>query len=250
MDSIMEQSNFSLNHTTQFRGLGEMYQRQMDIYNETHIDLGKTVNLVQFSPFDNSFDILAIACNEHVSIFQVVVDADTGDFGYEMIHEYINGSKCTAIAFSPRTNFSKPINKSLSLAVAGDDFSIMFLNQIFNDGDENQADKNVEQQCLTGHSDYINDMQFEPNSGNCLATASDDCTCCIWSFDETQQKIKFEMKIILSSPGINVKWHASEHNKVSLLKKNCQFIYFCLYTNSCLLRKSKASFGFTTPATA
>ena len=132
-------------------------------------------------------------------------------FDYQFVHDYITGSKATSIEFSPKTNFSQLQDNFLNFAVAGDDFCILILKQSFIENDS--SEDNSEQQYISGHTDYINDMAFEPITGDCLASVSDDCTCCIWSLDDNQ-KNNLEMKILLTSPGINVKWHTSEPNKV------------------------------------
>lgn len=190
-----------------------------NLYNEYTIELDKTINFVEFSHLDNSTDILACGTQEHVYIFRILFLNEKEDlneelrFNYQFVRDYIIGSKANSIAFSPKTDFSLAHNHIIDFAIAGDDFCILTLNQTVND---DSTLENCNQQLIRGHTDYINSMAFEPNSGDLLASASDDCTCCVWSLinQENSENPNLEMKIQLSSPGISVKWHVSEPNKV------------------------------------
>lgn len=189
------------------------------VFDEHTIEFAKTVNLVQFCPFENSYDILACCSQQHLSIFRIIFKEtsvkDEVKFMYEFIHDYVNGSNCTSLAFSPRTNFSDVKNSYLQFAIAGEDFSILASSHRFV---ENNLVKNDSvQQYISGHSDYINDLQFEPVSGDLLASTSDDCSFCVWSIDEGNEKVNLQMKVILSSPAINVRWHNAEPKKVGCL---------------------------------
>src|SRR5699024_5791172 len=136
------------------------------------IDLGNsisnssTVNFVAFSPFDQSFDILACGTQDRVYAFRVMLINDNDDaneelkFDYHLMYDYMTGSKATSIAFSPKTDFSQLKDNLLNFAVAGDDFCILILKQLF--VDNKALEENSEQQCISGHTDYINDMAFEP----------------------------------------------------------------------------------------
>lgn len=197
---------------------------QKPIFSEFSISLGKTVNFVSFSPFDNSCDILAAGTKDRVAVFRLAPDEAVqqtaeSKVDYHFILDYITGSKANTIAFSPKTDFSHGPEKLLSFAVAGDDFCILVISQLFTENSNLTLDEqNSEQQYISGHNDYINDMAFEPLTGQALASTSDDCTCCIWSLPGVAdaQKNEPDRKLLLTSPGISVKWHTAEPNKVSL----------------------------------
>lgn len=217
--SLYNGNNLSLHRTTA--------NQQKALFSEFSIPLGKTVNFVSFSPFDSSCDILAAGTKDRVAVFRLVQDEaaapqQTADVkvDYHFILDYITGSKANTIAFSPKTDFSHGPEKLLSFAVAGDDFCILILSQLFTESsDSTLEEQNSEQQYISGHNDYINDMAFEPLTGQALASTSDDCTCCIWSLPSIAdaQKNEPDRKLLLTSPGISVKWHNAEPNKVSTI---------------------------------
>lgn len=205
--------------TKTFKKESSLYHSSAKIYDEFKIEFEKPVNFVVFGTFDNCYDILACSVQERVLIYRILLLDQYNDeelkFDYQLIHDYILGSKCTCITFSPNTDFSQISQGFLSLAIAGEDFGISILNQLFSDKDS--PNQHTKQFHIHGHSDFINDLAFEPISGNYLASASDDCTCCVWPLTDDNEIVHMDMKIILSSPGINVKWHKSEPNKVSLV---------------------------------
>lgn len=195
-------------------------------YEEFQIDLKQatenTINSVKFCPFDGATDILACCVRERIFIYQISLSSTNNndnkqgagtEFDYKFIYDYICGSKCSSIAFGPRTNFSAQSQQGfLSLAVATDDFCILLLNQSIQ-YDDHPSTNNAEQQFFTGHINHINDMAFEPISGEQLASTGDDCTCIIRSLREPSDG-KNITKLMLSSPGVSIKWHNTEPNKV------------------------------------
>ena len=62
---------------------------------------------------------------------------------------------------------------------------------------------------LEGHTSYINDVQFDPDRGEFIASVSDDHTCRIWD-NEGTLKASFPLR----SPGMSVRWHIEEPAKV------------------------------------
>lgn len=64
-------------------------------------------------------------------------------------------------------------------------------------------------QILEGHTSYINDLTFDPDQGEQLASTSDDLSCRIWSRDGSQVTC-FQ----LGSPGMSIGWHRDDPMKV------------------------------------
>jgi len=65
------------------------------------------------------------------------------------------------------------------------------------------------QQVLEGHTDFINSLTFDPNTGSQLASAGDDHWCRIWGQDGNQV-----LSFPLGAPGMSVCWHKEEPMKV------------------------------------
>ena len=67
-------------------------------------------------------------------------------------------------------------------------------------------------QVLEGHTDYVNDVTFDPDKGEHIASVSDDHTCRIWAVEDKSQKACFA----LGGPGMSVRWHTQDPMKVNI----------------------------------
>ena len=255
----MEVLNRSKNGNMFDRGFGTKATSTVQLFDEVTVNMSKNVNFVQFSPFDSSFDILAAGTLDSISVFRICFvnecnrqemganeqspNQEELKFSFQFIHDYIIGSSSNSIAFSPKTNFMSMTPNGnqrhlLCFAIAADDdYGIRILSQQFRHDSNNlpiEDDKQTNHQFIIGHTDYINDMSFEPETGNLLASTSDDCTCCVWSIDDSD-KNKLDMKILLSSPGMNVKWHPSEPNKLFVSEKKGIIRFYDIRTRMAVL---------------
>ncbi|KAH7643543.1 nuclear pore complex protein Nup37 [Dermatophagoides farinae] len=218
-----------------------------NFYEEFHIDLKqateKTINSVQFCPFDGATDILACCVRERIFIYRISLiqtisgnDDKSGDgteFDYQFIYNYICGSKCSSLVFGPKTDFSQQAQHGfLSLAIATEDFGILLLNQTIQYDDDSQ-NNDAEQQFFAGHINHINDMAFEPISGEQLASTGDDCLCIIRSLrnEQSMDGKNVAAKIMLSSPGVSVKWHRTEPNKLLVAEKKGMIRFYDTITH-------------------
>ena len=66
-------------------------------------------------------------------------------------------------------------------------------------------------QVLGKHRSYINCVCFQPDSGEFVASASDDHTCRVWSLQGQEVAC-----LPLGAPGMSVCWHESDPGKVSV----------------------------------
>ncbi|UXI16092.1 BUD31 protein [Sarcoptes scabiei] len=194
-----------------------------NFFTETKIDLKQSfdvpINVVCFSPFDESYDILACCCKERIYVYRIIINEktsiDKNVVNYEFISDYICGSPCVSLCFGPKTSFQNPTEQCLNLSAATEDFSILVLTQKlfkFRSADDS------EQQFFVGHINHINDMAFEPINGDYLASTGDDCMCIIRSLKENNCN-KSDTRIMLSSPGMTLKWHKNEPNKLFVAEK-------------------------------
>jgi len=144
---------------------------------------------------------------------------ESTDFTYETLFCQRDKGRPCALAFSPKSDVRE--GHSLMFAVAYEDSVV--LCKLDTSQSDCQPDL-IEASC---HADFINDIVFEPLSGGLFATVSDDFTCCLWSTDT----MELSMKIHLSTPGMSVKWHPTDVNKVTDYK----LTFFLLYDSNLFL---------------
>lgn len=64
---------------------------------------------------------------------------------------------------------------------------------------------------LVGHTDFINSLAYNPQSGDTLASTGDDLTCRLWVGDELGANFQ------LGAPGMSVCIHEAEPGKVCIM---------------------------------
>ncbi|KAL1925183.1 uncharacterized protein VTP21DRAFT_66 [Calcarisporiella thermophila] len=67
-----------------------------------------------------------------------------------------------------------------------------------------------------GHTDQINDVACNLNSGDIVASVSSDRTCKIWSFADRQTL----QTISLASAGISVRWHRADNTHLMIAEQS------------------------------
>ena len=166
------------------------------------------VNSVSFGFDKSSNHLLVFESNSRVFVIKLLLSDERFDtsFDYELIQDFIIGVKSSAVCLSPETNIDA-IDCCLRLAVATFHYDIRVIRS-----DYRSVEPNVELLYLRQHSDFINDIAFEPFGGQTLASVSDDCSCCLWTISATGAQL--ESRLTLTSAGVSVKWHKSEPNKV------------------------------------
>ncbi|WAR07947.1 LOW QUALITY PROTEIN: NUP37-like protein, partial [Mya arenaria] len=107
----------------------------------------------------------------------------------------------------PARKDAQKVNKEfILLAVAGSDRRIRVFST------DLKGDDSV--QVLEGHTDFVNSLTFDPDSGTQLASVGDDQWCRIWDRDGNQQ-----LAFPLGAPGMSVCWHREEPMKVMVALK-------------------------------
>ena len=187
-------------------------QNPISLVQRHSIEAKDIVSCVQFSPFEWCQDLLAFECHQRVFVAEISFNDDPDvdqHFVHEFIHIFVVGFKCTTVSFSPKTNF-EILKKCVKLAAGTFDNSIVLLSSNLKSPEQSEV------HTLYGHNDFINDLVFEPQTGEVMASVGDDCTCCIWSL--ANQDNKLLTKLRLTSPGMSVKWHHKDDNKVFIMK--------------------------------
>lgn len=80
------------------------------------------------------------------------------------------------------------------------------------------------------HNDYVNDISFEPNNGELLATVCDDQMCRIFRLDGA-----LETYFSLTSAGMSVSWHPSDSNKLMVAEKRGLIRMYSVYSRQAVM---------------
>ena len=183
---------------------------QLGHYAQHSVVSPDVVNAVSLTSDKSGHHLLVFESNSKVFVIKLFLTNDRFDssFDSELIHDFIIGVKCSSISLSPETDLNA-IKPCLKLAVATHHLDIRILQS-----DLSCGEPVVDVAYLRHHSDFINDIAFEPIDGQTLASVSDDCSCCLWSI--TENGAQLAAQLTLTSAGVSVKWHKSDPNKVSL----------------------------------
>ncbi|XP_055904017.1 nucleoporin Nup37 [Eupeodes corollae] len=157
---------------------------------------------------DFAFNLVCVAVAKKIilGLLRFPEETDTETFGWERLKDIYHESRCHAIAFAPKTSLAV-VPKVVTLCAAGADFNL----RIF----RTDLDQNDTVQILKGHTNYVNDVAWEPEE-EFLASVSDDHSCKIWSSAHSFETVT---TFCLSSAGMSVRWHPDEPGKVLVAEK-------------------------------
>nr|KAF6453311.1 nucleoporin 37 [Molossus molossus] len=171
------------------------------------VDCEDYVHVVEFNPFDSgdSGNLLAYGGNNYVVIGTCTFQEDEADIGglqYKTLQTIHHGVRVGGIAWSPETRLDS-LPAVIKFCTSGADMKIRLFTSDLQDKNEYKV--------LEGHSDFINDLVFDPKEGQGIASVSDDHTCRIWNLEGMQTS-----HFALNSPGMSVCWHPEETFKAIL----------------------------------
>ncbi|KAK7076887.1 hypothetical protein SK128_012756 [Halocaridina rubra] len=147
---------------------------------------------VQFSPFEWSSSLLAVAFPASVAVYSVAAKEE-GD-GIEectLLKEWHVASEPICLAWSPSATL-RANPKCLQLSVATAANSVMEITSDLCDSDVIQD--------ILSHKDFVNSISYNGETGNLVASSGDDLTARVWSSGTRSQIAKF----LLTSPGKHV----------------------------------------------
>lgn len=173
------------------------------------------VHAVAFSPFKWSNEFIAIATSTRITIgtFQHQNESSNAEnYEFNTLREIHHSCRTSSIAWSPETSLST-ITKVIKFCTAGSDKNVRIFSSDIQD--------KVSVQIATGHTDYINDVVFNPESGEHIASVSDDHTCRLWDL-----KGSLIATLPLESPGMTVKWHPEDCLKIMVAQKCGSIVLF------------------------
>lgn len=128
------------------------------------------------------------------------------EFTWKRLRELDQDRRSHAIAIAPDTSLSL-LPKLVKFCTAGDDFVVRIFRSNLDDSDTVQE--------VNRHTSYVNDVAWE-STGKYLASVSDDHSCQIrGQLDDFKSEVVFRLK----SPGMIVRWHPENPEKVLVAEK-------------------------------
>ncbi|KAK5643283.1 hypothetical protein RI129_007128 [Pyrocoelia pectoralis] len=159
------------------------------------------ISVIHFSPYELSQDLLLIALPTKILVTQLIIQENISLKELAQMH---NGVTCMALAISSETTINT-FPHNVVFCSAGDDYKIRLF--------KSDLGLHSSTKILSGHSDYINDISYDPES-NYLASVSDDNTVKIWDVVNYTCETLF-----LTSPGTAVCWHREDSSKLMVAEK-------------------------------
>lgn len=153
---------------------------------------------VQFSPFEWSSGLLAVALPSSVAVYSLKFkDEGEGIEDCSHLWEWHLSSQPICIAWSPNATL-RANPRCLQLSVASANNTVTQLSSDL--GDSNVA------QDIISHKDFINSVTYNGESGSLVASTGDDLTALVWNSATNNVFAKF----FLSSPGMVVRFHPED----------------------------------------
>merc|ERR1712179_766812 len=97
--------------------------------------------------------------------------------------------------------------KTLKFTTGGSDFVLRQFNTDLGNKEEVRS--------LRGHSDYVNAVVYEPETGDKIASGSDDHSLILWDSNNGNKIHVFTFR----SPVMSISWHPSEVSKMMAAEK-------------------------------
>ncbi|XP_045599522.1 nucleoporin Nup37 [Procambarus clarkii] len=163
---------------------------------------------VEFSPFEWSRALLAVGLPTSVAVysFKFKEEGDDSNEECEQVWEWHVSSQPVSMAWSPSSTL-RAASCCLQLAVASADNKVMQLSSDL--GETNTV------QDILSHSDFVNSVTYNGDSGTFVASTGDDLTARVWESSSQMQIAKF----LLTSPGMVVCFHPEDPDLLLVAEK-------------------------------
>lgn len=154
---------------------------------------------VEFSPFEWSRGLLAVGLPTSVAVYSIKLKEESDGTCEEcdQVWEWHVSSQPVSMSWSPSSTL-RAVPNCLQIAVASADNAVMQLSS-------DLADSNTVEDILS-HSDFVNSVTYNGDSGTLVASAGDDLTARVWESSSQKEIAKF----LLTSPGMIVCFHPEE----------------------------------------
>lgn len=189
-----------------------------DKHSSFAVDFPEIVHAVEFMPFECESQLIAIGGQTRISVGYIKLpdDPEVTEV-YTQLREFHHGKRVISLSWSPETSMSV-IPRIVKFAAVGGDEKISLYHSNLKDEDIVNL--------LEGHTSYVNDVSFDCDRGEKLASVGDDNTCRVWS-SQGRELACFS----LGAPGMSVCWHQQEPFKVLVAQKNGIIRIYCTQNN-------------------
>jgi len=170
------------------------------------IPLDEKIHVIEMYP-DQGHSLLAVGLKSGLAIIGLVLDDEDALTGYQTLVRLDHDSRVHCIAWSPETTLvSAP--KLLRFATGGADHNVRIYSTDLGESDTMRV--------LKGHTDYVNAVAFQPDSGGQLASGSDDHSVVMW---DAQSGRKLDT-MHFQSAVMSLSWHPDEVSKLLVAEKS------------------------------
>ena len=159
---------------------------------------------------DQGHNLIAVGLRSSLVVIQLVLDEESTETtipGYQVLLRLDHDSRVHCIAWSPETTLNNA-PKCVRFATGGSDYNVRIYSSDLGTDDTMKV--------LKGHSDYVNAIAFQPDSGAQLVSGSDDHTVALWDA-MTGRKIE---TMTFNSPIMALSWHPDEVSKLMVAEKS------------------------------
>jgi len=176
------------------------------------VPLDDKIHVVEMFP-DQGHSLVAVGLRSSLAIVNLTaLEQDDDDVdalsGYQVLVRLDHDCRVQCIGWSPRTSLmSAP--KLIEFATGGSDGCVrVFATDLAHDNDTLKV--------LRGHSDYVNALAFQPDSGGQLASGSDDHSVIMWECPSGRRLDTMHFK----SAVMSLAWHPDEVSKLLVAEKS------------------------------
>ncbi|XP_047491350.1 nucleoporin Nup37-like [Penaeus chinensis] len=163
---------------------------------------------LEFSPYEWSRGLLAVALPTSVAVYSIKFKEEGDGTSEEcgQVWEWHVSSQPVCLAWSPSATL-RAAPRCLQVTLGSTDHKVTQLTSDL--GDSHTA------QDILSHTDFVNSVTYNGDSGNLVASVGDDLTARVWDSNLQSQVAKF----LLTSPGMVVRFHPEDPDLLLVAEK-------------------------------
>jgi len=160
---------------------------------------------------DQGHNLIGVGLRSSLVVISLVLDEENQDVsvvaGYQILLRMDHDRRVQCMAWSPETTLTSA-PKCLRFATGGADYNVRLFSSDLGNDDTMKV--------LKGHTNYVNAVAFQPDSGLQVVSGSDDHSVIMWDA-RTGRKLETMM---FKSAVMALGWHPDEVSKLMVAEKN------------------------------